>query len=126
MSEDFLGLFGSETDVVDLEPGQVLFQKGEAGALMYVVKSGELQIADGNTVFETVGAGGLIGEMVLVDKRPRSATVRAVGKASVIPIDERRFLFLVQQTPYFAIRVMRVMSARLRTMNERATGLPGA
>jgi CRP/FNR family transcriptional regulator, cyclic AMP receptor protein len=46
--------------------------------------------------------------------------VRAVKQSVVIPLDERRFLFMVSQTPFFALRVMRVMSARLRAMNERA------
>jgi CRP/FNR family cyclic AMP-dependent transcriptional regulator len=85
-----------------------------------VVKSGDLQIIDGNYVYETVSAGGIVGEMALVDAGARSATVRAIRQSVVIPVDERRFLFLVQQTPFFALRVMRVISARLRAMNERA------
>ena len=120
MAEDFLGLFGKETDVVTLAPGDVLFEKNEPGRFMYVVKSGEMQIIDGNYVYETVSAGGILGEMALVDAGPRSATVRAVKQSVVIPLDERRFLFMVSQTPFFALRVMRVMSARLRAMNERA------
>jgi CRP/FNR family transcriptional regulator, cyclic AMP receptor protein len=64
MTEDFLGLFGKETDVVTLAPGDVLFEKNESGRLMYVVKSGEMQIIDGNYVYETVSAGGILGEMV--------------------------------------------------------------
>jgi CRP-like cAMP-binding protein len=120
MTEDFLGLFGKETDVVTLAPGDVLFEKNEPGRVMYIVKSGEMQIIDGNYVYETVSAGGILGEMALVDAGPRSATVRAVRQSVVIPLDERRFLFMVSQTPFFALRVMRVMSARLRAMNERA------
>ena len=119
MTEDFLGLLGKEADVVTLAPGEVLFEKGEPGRFIYVVKSGDLQIIDGNFVYETVSAGGILGEMALVDAGPRSATVRAIKQSVVIPVDERRFLFMVQQTPFFAIRVMRVMSARLRAMNER-------
>jgi len=52
MLEDFLGLFRSETDIVTLQPGQVLFEKGEAGRHMYVIQSGEVQILDGNHNFE--------------------------------------------------------------------------
>ena len=120
MTEDFLGLFGKDTDVVTLAPGDVLFEKNEPGRVMYVVKSGEMQIIDGNYVYETVSTGGILGEMALVDAGPRSATVRAVRQSVVIPLDERRFLFMVSQTPFFALRLMRVMSARLRAMNERA------
>jgi CRP-like cAMP-binding protein len=118
-----LGLFASETEVVTLAPGETLFEKGEPGRLMYVVKTGSLQIIDGNHFYETVSAGGIVGEMALVDGSVRSATVRASEPSIVIPISERRFLFLVQEIPYFAIRVMRVMTARLRAMNERAKAL---
>jgi CRP-like cAMP-binding protein len=124
MSDDFLALFSNATDIIRLEPGHVLFDKGDPGSQMYVVKSGEVTIGDGNHVFETLSTGGIVGEMALMDQGPRSATVRAVTEAEVIPIDQRRFLFMVQQTPFFAIRVMRVMSARLRAMNERVTTLP--
>ena len=61
--------------------------------------------------------------MALVDAGPRSASVRATKESVAIPIDERRFLLMVQQTPFFALRVMRVISVRLRAMNERAQGV---
>ena len=124
MAEDFLGLFHDDPDVVFLKPAQELFKKGEPGSHMYVVKSGEVQVVDGNHVFETVSPGGIVGEMCLIGDEPRTATVRAVTEAEVVPIDQKRFLFLVQQTPFFAIRVMRVMSARLKAMNDRVLSLP--
>ena len=121
--EDFLGLFNNETEVITLQPGQELFKKGDRGNYLYIVKSGDVQVVDGNHVFETVSAGGIIGEMALISEDARSATVRAISPTVVIPIDQRRFLFLVQQTPFFAVRVMRVMSARLKAMNERVTSI---
>ena len=124
MPEDFLGLFRGETDTVTLQPGQVLFEKDTTGHHMYVVKSGEVQVLDGNHYFESVSAGGIVGEMALISDHPRSATVRAITQSVVIPIDEKRFSLLVQQAPFFAIRVMRVMSYRLKAMNERITTLP--
>ena len=120
---DFLGLVRHETTVTALVPGQFLFQKGDAAQAMYVVKSGELQIGDGNVIYETVRAGGIVGEMALVDTLPRSASVKAVSPTEVVAIDQRRFLFMIQQTPFFAIRVMRVLAQRLRAMNERLTQL---
>jgi CRP/FNR family cyclic AMP-dependent transcriptional regulator len=122
MSENFLVGFRNGEEM-RLDAGQILFKKGDAGHEAYVVRSGELQILDGNRVFETVGPGGIVGEMALVDGGPRSATVRANSASEVNPLDERRFLFMVQQTPHFALRIMRVMSARLRAMNMRGTEL---
>jgi CRP-like cAMP-binding protein len=120
MSENFLGSFRNGEEI-RLEAGQVLFRKGDTGHEIFVVRSGELQILDGGKVFETVGPGGIVGEMALVDGGPRSATVEAASATEVVPFDERRFLFMVQQTPHFALRVMKIMSARLRAMNARAS-----
>jgi CRP/FNR family cyclic AMP-dependent transcriptional regulator len=64
------------------------------------------------------GLDSLLMQSATARGSPRSATVRAIS--IVVPIDERRFLFMVQQTPFFALRLMRVMTARLRAMNERA------
>ena len=125
MAENFLALFSHETEVVCVGPGEMLFEKGERGHFMYVVKSGELQIIDGNHVYETISAGDVIGEMALVEAGPRSASVRAIMPSVVIPINERRFLFMVKQTPLFALRVMRVISARLRAMNEERAKVSG-
>ena len=119
--DDFLALFRHETAATTLIPGQLLFAKGQPGQQMFIVKSGELQIGEGNIVFETVKAGGILGEMAMVDDSPRSASVRAVTACELIPVDKRRFVTMLQQTPFFAIRVMRVLARRLRAMNERIT-----
>jgi len=117
--DNFLRLFANESNTMTLAPGQTLFTKGDTGHQMFVVKSGEVQIVHGPHVFETVSPGGILGEMALISQEPRSATATAKGAAVVIPVDEKRFLYLVQQTPMFALRVMDVMSTRLRAMNER-------
>ncbi len=122
MSDDFLGVFRNEPGR-RLAAGEILFSKGDAAQEIHILRSGELQILDGNRVFETVGPGGIVGEMALIDGGLRSATVRASAPSEVVALDQRRFLFMVQQAPYFALRVMRVMSARLRSMNVQATSL---
>jgi CRP-like cAMP-binding protein len=82
------------------------------------VLEGEVEIVAGGRVVDVAGAGSLVGEMALIDSEPRSATARAKGSARLAPLDQKRFLFLVQETPFFAIDVMRLMAHRLRHMNE--------
>jgi len=118
----FLGLFKNEENIVSLKPGETLFKKGDSGSSMYVVLSGELRVVDGNKVFEQLAAGGLVGEMALIDHAPRAATVTALTDCTLAPIDEKRFLFLTQQTPSFALNVMRVLSQRLRRMDALVGG----
>jgi CRP-like cAMP-binding protein len=57
--------------------------------------------------------------MALIEREPRTPTAVARTECEVVPIDERRFRFLVQQTPMFALEVLRVMSSRLRKANDQ-------
>jgi CRP-like cAMP-binding protein len=58
--------------------------------------------------------------MALIDGSPRNATARAKSDCEVAPINEKSFLFLVHETPFFAIAVMRTLADRLRRANEWA------
>ena len=87
---------------------------------MFVVRTGEVTIERGGRVMETLGSGGVFGEMALIDGSPRSATVRAKTDCEVAPINEKTFLFLVHETPFFAIAMMRTLADRLRRMDEGA------
>ena len=55
--------------------------------------------------------------MTLIDSAPRSATAIASSDAEMVPVSEKQFLFLISNTPYFALNVMRVMARRLRAAN---------
>jgi CRP-like cAMP-binding protein len=73
----------------------------------------------GQSVVETVGAGEPFGEMALIDQAPRVATATAKTTCKLAVIPEKRFLFMVQTAPQFALQIMKVMADRLRTMNAR-------
>jgi CRP/FNR family transcriptional regulator, cyclic AMP receptor protein len=110
----FLGLFSGERNPVTLKPGDVLFKKGDPARCMYVALSGELRIGDDNIILENVSAGGIVGEMALIDNSPRGATVTAVSLTTLAEVDEKRFLFMVHETPSFALNVLRLLIGRLR------------
>jgi CRP/FNR family transcriptional regulator, cyclic AMP receptor protein len=81
---------------------------------MYVIRSGEVEIERDGKVVERLSPGGIFGEMALIDGSPRAATARAKTACEVAPITEKTFLFLVHETPFFAIAVMRALANRLR------------
>ena len=109
-----LNLFRHATDGQMFAAGAVIFSEGAAGDFMYVVQSGEVEITRGGKVIDSAAPGGLIGEMALIDTGPRSATAIARTDCTLIPIDSKRFVRLVQDTPYFALTVMKIMADRLR------------
>ena len=107
-------------ETVSLRPGAFLFREGDEADALYIVTRGTLHVTSGSTVYEVVRAGGLVGEMALVDDTmPRSASVIASTFADLIRIDNAEFLALVAEVPDFALMVMRVMARRLRVMNQR-------
>lgn len=103
-----------------LERGQVLFEQGEAGRDMYIVRSGFVLLKVGGSEVERVGRGGILGEMALIDPAPRSASAVADQDCSVVAISEAIFHDLVRQVPGFALEVMRSMVRRLRQSNASA------
>jgi CRP-like cAMP-binding protein len=97
-----------------LQAGERVFEKGDRGDSMFVVRDGAVALKDGDHVIETVTAPGLFGEMALIESEPRALTAVAAGEAAVVEIPVRHFWILVHETPYFAQLVMSVMAQRLR------------
>lgn len=116
---DLKELFRFETELVDIPAGNALFRVGDSGDKMYVLMEGDADIVVGDVVVERAGPGALIGELALLDGSSRTATVMAVTDCKVLPVDVRRFRFMVQETPNFAFHVMKIMAERLRRMDVR-------
>ena len=105
---------------ISLRCGAFLFREGDDADALYIVERGALRIISGSTVYETVQAGGIVGEMAIIDEgMPRSASVIAGTYAELIKIGAGEFTALIVDAPEFALMVMRVMARRLRLMNRR-------
>ena len=117
----FFELFANNPQIVVVPAGQPLFTEGDEGHLMYVLTVGNAEIIVNNRVVETIQHGNIVGEMGIVSPGPRSATVIAKTDCEFVAVDEKRFQFLVQQTPFFAMQVMRVMAERTRALNQLIT-----
>jgi CRP/FNR family transcriptional regulator, cyclic AMP receptor protein len=116
-------LFDHTADAKPFPAGTTIFNVGDPRDVMYAVVEGEVDIIVNDKIVETVGKGGIFGEMALIEHQDRTATAVTKTDAKLAVVDERRFLFLIQQTPNFALHVMRVLSDRLRRMDRfvRAT-----
>ena len=99
--------------------GDVIFDTGDAATELYIVQSGTVEIRLANRLLDTLPERSIFGEMALIDGEPRSARAVAATDVTLIPVSEKQFLFLVGQTPYFALNVMRVLAKRLRAMNRQ-------
>ena len=114
-----MDLFRNEENTRLFSPGQIIFSEGEAGDVMYVVVEGQADLLVKGKLVEALGPGGVLGEMALIDTGKRSATAVAKTACKLVPIDEKRFHFLVRQTPNFALQLMQIIADRLRRMDSR-------
>jgi CRP-like cAMP-binding protein len=111
------GVFRSADEVRDLGAGQVIFHEGDEGREMYGVVSGSVVLSKNGVQVATIGPDGTFGELALIDHSPRSLTATTVDATRVAVINERTFLFLVHETPAFALQVMRSLADRLRALD---------
>jgi CRP-like cAMP-binding protein len=112
-----VNIFKHETNIVSFSTGETIFQEGDPADVMFVVQEGEVDVMVHGHLIETVGPGGIVGEMGLIDATARSGSAVAKTDCKLIPLDETRFKVYVHNTPFFAIQVMRVMADRLRRMD---------
>ncbi len=107
-------VFNNEPDIRTVTAGQVIFTEGQAGDFMYAVLEGEVEITRQGRMLETISAGGVFGEMALLDQQPRAASARAKTDSRLAAITDKRFTSVVSQNPPFALEMMRVLTERLR------------
>jgi CRP/FNR family cyclic AMP-dependent transcriptional regulator len=98
--------------------GEMIFKAGEPAEHMFVVKAGKVDLIKDGKIIETVGPDGFFGELALVDQALRSADAKAQSDCELAPIDEKQFLFMVGETPFFALTVLREMAGRLRRKHD--------
>ena len=94
--------------------GEPIFEKGDVGFELLVIKQGEVELRLGERVLRTLATGDIFGEMALVDNSIRSASAIALSAVEIVPISEKQFVSLIRETPSFALDVMRVLARRLR------------
>jgi CRP/FNR family cyclic AMP-dependent transcriptional regulator len=113
-----LSIFADDLNAQHFAAGDRICAAGDQGEIMYVVTEGEVEITLRGKVLETVHRGGIFGELALIDHRERSADVTATTDVEVSAIDQKRFLYLVRNHPFFALEVMKIMADRLRKFDD--------
>ena len=108
------GLFLNAQSTLQAPAGSVVFQQGDSGDEMFGIIEGQVQLQTMDRVIATLGIDDVFGEMAIIDSSPRMATAVATTDTLLAVIDRHRFLFLVHETPMFALSVMSAMADRFR------------
>ena len=98
--------------------GETIFNAGEDADGVFIVMEGEVELLIDDTVIGEEQAGGIIGEMALIEESRRSATARAKTDVTLHQINKDQFLSMVEQSPAFVLHLMRVMASRVRATNQ--------
>lgn len=105
---------------VDLKAGEALTTEGAGGRQAFIVISGHAEVTIAGRLVAIVGPGEVVGEMALLDHRPRTATVTAVESMRAFVVDPRSFACLLAE-PGIARKVLDAEVSRLRAANETRT-----
>lgn len=116
-SPDELQRVGQLVHEVDAEEGALLTEQGKPGQDCFVIVDGEAAVVIGGETVTTLGPGELVGEMSLIDNRPRSATVQAKTPMKLLSLDVKSFRTLLDELPSANRAVMAKLTERIRNQD---------
>ncbi|MBD1862060.1 MULTISPECIES: cyclic nucleotide-binding domain-containing protein [Trichocoleus] len=108
-----LSIFQRQPEPQHFSTDQVIFETGQPAELMYGILSGTVGLVINNRVVETLERGEVFGVGALIGAKTRNYTAVAETDCQLAFLDQKRFLFAVQETPIFALEVMKSYSERL-------------
>lgn len=104
-------------ELVEVERGAVIMEQGEVGREAFLVVDGEVQIKVNGHVVGTAGRGSVLGEMALLDLRPRSATLIALTDCELISYASKQFRSILDEMPTDARAALEQRDERFRAEN---------
>ena len=105
------------SQIQSFRTGDIIFQQGTEGNIMYGIMNGEVEMLVNEKVIEIIKQGDVFGQGALLhEDHLRTSTARAKTNCQILLLDRQHFLFAVQETPLFALEVMRSYSDRFRRL----------
>jgi CRP-like cAMP-binding protein len=124
----FAGLLRSELDRIalvmnprDVAAGDVVCAEGEPGREFFLIAAGEAEIERGGQTVAKLSVGDHFGELALLDRGPRSATVRAVTDLRLYVLRDESFAAVLNEVPALAQKLLAAMARRLREADASST-----
>lgn len=110
------------SDEVSVKEGHELIRQGDVGREMFVVVEGSASVKRNGRKLGTAGPGSAIGELSLLDKGPRTATVTADGPCTVLVLGAREFAGVLDEVPGLAHKIMAALATRIRELDSKIYG----
>ncbi|MFT6291245.1 MAG: CRP-like cAMP-binding protein [Ilumatobacter sp.] len=110
------------SDVITMTAGTMVMDQGQMGREAFVVLEGSVTVKRNNRKVATLGAGDVVGEMSLLDKGPRTATVVCETDTTLLVIDQRRFLGVIDDIPSISHKLLAALAGRIRDLDRASFG----
>jgi CRP-like cAMP-binding protein len=107
---------------INVQTGRSLVTEGETGHEAFIVVEGTATISRDGTEITTVGPGAVFGEMALIERAPRNATVTAKTPLKVLVLGQREFTGLLDDSPGFTRSIMAALAHRVREKDASFVG----
>ncbi len=114
MSESALETVADRATETAFEDGDTVTREGDPGDTFYIVVDGRLNVTQGGALIRELGPGDFLGEISLVDGRPRTATVTAVGPVEALCIRRADFLEMVEWDSAVRLGILMALTERIR------------
>jgi len=121
-SKKDLQLIGRASDEVSVPAGKTLVEEGSPGHEFFLILEGTASVFRNGRRIATLGPGQYFGERALLDRGPRSATVKADTDLTVLVLGQREFAGVLDEVPGLARKLLAAMATRLREADTKALG----
>jgi CRP-like cAMP-binding protein len=115
-----LGLIGRASDEVEVDAGRLLCEEGKPGFEFFLILDGRAGVSRSGRKVATLRRGQYFGELSLLDRKPRSATVTSETPMQLLVLDQRQFDGIMDQVPGLAHKLLTAMADRLREADAKA------
>jgi CRP-like cAMP-binding protein len=114
-----VALIASAATTLDVQAGRVLAREGEAGREFFVLVAGACEVTRNGVRVGALGPGSFFGEMALLDRQPRAATVTACEPSEVLVLTASAFTRVIDTLPSVDRKMLAVLAGRLRDLEDR-------
>ena len=109
-------------DEIVMTEGTIVVDQGQTGREAFVILDGEVTVKRNNRKIATLRSGDVVGELSLLDHGPRTATAVCATDCTLLVIDQRRFLGVLDAVPSIAHKLMAALASRIREMDRQYYG----